>query len=621
MASIRLFKGAKILEDENFIVEDINDYLSEPNFSSLTMKSFNIQMYDTSKMDVSIKIQAESESIRQGEIDGNNYNYALVNTGTKRLFYFIRKISYIAPLTYQVDLHLDVLNSFYNRNYISPLTHITRQHKDRYKPHSIGLNTYYFPSIDRYSEGLNPKLYKTLQSNLIERYSDYPLLDNNWYLIFRSPEQGTLGLGIEIYLVTEAQIRVKLAGSGDDPQYLMTKSQVMLTDSKLVKIIKLPYSPAKITQHINDDAGGHWIIDSDYWEFASIGDIAYPKALRIRNTTNFKLENLTGIKDNLVSLNRLKNVNMNNVSKSLEDMRSDAEYSEPKMFHSDFYHWKYVYDSFVKVVKNELVNNNYTFGDTDMRSINFYVTKTINSRFMFDFTFMNGVGSGIEEDFSGIMFVARNNEETIYNDEFINYIKTGFNYDVKNKQRQETFSWLSTGIGLTAGAVSLAVGSKALGVGLVASSVMSIANSINNTIQLETNMEQKIAQLKQQGMSVYGADDVDLMSIYNHNNKLWRAQYECSPRMQQLLRDLFYYTGYIEDVNEIPVTNTRMWFNYLQCEIHFKSNPHMNKEQLEEFKGKFLGGVTFLHSNVVGGLKQWDFDRERENWERVFFNN
>ena len=111
------------------------------------------------------------------------------------------------------------------------------------------------------------------------------------------------------------------------------------------------------------------------------------------------------------------------------------------------------------------------------------------------------------------------------------------------------------------------------------------------------------------------------MTEYNHNNKLWRAKYEVSDRMKKALSDLFYYTGYIDDVNEIPVTDSRMWFNFLQCEIHFKDNPHMNKDQLEEFKGKFLGGVTFLHSNVVGGLQQWDFDRERENWERVFFTN
>ena len=742
MASIKMFKGAKILEDENFIVEDINDYLSEPNFSSLTMKSFNIQMYDTSKMDVSIKIQAESESNRQSEIDGNNYNYALVNTGAKRLFYFIRKISYIAPYTYQVDLHLDVLNSFYNKNYISPLTHITRQHKDRFKRVDIYQGFHgYFAHIDEYSEGFTPKLFKDLEKDVKQIMGDYEM-QSSFYLIYKNSkfenednnvvncflafegrykyevvESGTItpeklnqsytyfilpyytsdikvyngsslvlsissnqpymaivykygdrmevkvysysgaatppfdtsdgqlfdtiqnatsieiGNGSRIYYDTTNILfsypsRKKVYDdysyitAGDTiERYLTPYANINRADARIIKVIKLPYLPS---MGFYEDENGILVFDENKWIVNTEENL-----LQLNDITSALIQyDSSGEQDYLDDNNfdfgddsyylyplSAKNYDNENVSKTLEDMRNTAP--DPKIYHSDYFYWKYIYDSFTKVVHNEKVMN-YPYAN-ERNSINFYVTSTINSRFMFKFNFMGG--QFLEEDYEKYLVIQRNNEETLYNSDYINYIKSGFNYDVKNKTRQEAFSWVATAASLGAGIASVAVGSKTLGVGLIASSVMGIASSINTTIQLETNMEQKLNQLKYQSASVFGADDVDLMTEYNNNNKLWRARYQVSPRMKTLLNNLFYYTGYIDDVNEIPVTDTRMWFNFLQCEIHFKLNPHMNKEQLEEFKGKFLGGVTFLHSNVVGGLQQWDFDRERENWERVFFTN
>ena len=404
-------------------------------------------------------------------------------------------------------------------------------------------------------------------------------------------------------------------------RYLTPYANINRADARIIKVLKLPYLPG---MGFYEDENDKLVFDSDKWivnteeNLLQLNDIT--SALIQYDSfgeQDYLDDNNNQYEDDPLMLYPLsaKNYDNENISKSLEDMRNAAP--EPKLYHSDYFYWKYIYDSFTKVIQNEKYMN-YPYAN-ERNSINFYVTSTINSNFMFKFNFMGG--QFIEEDYEKYLVIQRNNEETLYNSEYINYIKSGFNYDVKNKQRQEAFSWVATGASMVAGIASVAVGSKTLGVGLISSSAMGIASSINTTIQLETNMEQRLNQLKYQSASVYGADDVDLMTEYNHNNKLWRARYKVSPRMETALKDLFYYTGYIDNVHEIPVTNTRMWFNYLQCEIHFKSNPHMNKEQLEEFKGKFLGGVTFLHSNVVGGLQQWDFDRERENWERVFFTN
>ena len=41
------------------------------------------------------------------------------------------------------------------------------------------------------------------------------------------------------------------------------------------------------------------------------------------------------------------------------------------------------------------------------------------------------------EDYDNIVAVARNNEEVLYSSQYLNYVRTGYNYDVKAKQRQE----------------------------------------------------------------------------------------------------------------------------------------------------------------------------------------
>ena len=296
---------------------------------------------------------------------------------------------------------------------------------------------------------------------------------------------------------------------------------------------------------------------------------------------------------------------------SKSDLRNIAY--ETKLKHSDFFQPKAIYDSFSRVFQNE---NMEFYTDTYIQ-IGFKVTNTINSRFYFD---LNEIGSKYaDEDYPRILYVARNNEVALFNSPYINYIRSGFNYDVKSKQRQEAFSWISTIATLGAGIGSVVAGSKTLGAGLIASSIISLGSAINTTIQAETNMQAKLNALKYQANSIYGADDIDLMSEYA-GNKLRYAIYEVSPRMKNLLFDLFHYTGYIDDVTEIPNTTTRIWFNFLQCEPHFKYINNISQECLEELINRYKGGVTILHSNNINGVLTWDFEREKENWETFFFS-
>lgn len=613
-AQLVLYYHSKILESENFLVERVEDYLS--NLSKILFNA--VQLYDASKMDISIKIKADSENDNALKVINNDYNYAKVTIHTKTLYYFVRKISYVAPMTYQVDLHLDVLNSYYNSAAagFSPLTHITRQHKDRFQYIQSYSYRGYMTHIDEYSEGITPKLFKSGGNTLYGRDAPERSRLQDCYLLYLTTTDGVkcaFMLKQNIFNVSYDSSIISCMGF-DDSFYLR--------DSRVVKIIKLPYLPTHGFSW-TDSMGGYLLYDTSIWEVWEDPEHSGYHLLTLKSSKiSTTFENEEVIQDTFAprkNMDLLYQVGDSRIS--LSDMRPTNidEEIEPKLDHSDFHSIKYVYDSFVKVIKPE-VYFNYLSGNPEATiNINFTMTKSINSRFMFTFD-IAPYNDFSDEDFENYLLIARNNEEVIYNEPYINYIRSGFNYDVKNKNRQEVYSWFTTGITMAAGITSVAVGSKTLGIGLIASSVLGIGASINNTIQLETNMQEKLNQLKMQSAAVYGADDVDLMSIYCQN-KLKRIEYKVSKRMQKNLLDLFYYTGYIDDVNEIPNLDTRMWFNFVQCEIQFKYCPCMNKEQLDEFKGKFLGGVTKLHANTINGTLRWDFERVRENWERVFFTN
>ena len=104
--------------------------------------------------------------------------------------------------------------------------------------------------------------------------------------------------------------------------------------------------------------------------------------------------------------------------------------------------------------------------------------------------------------------------------------------------------------------------------------------------------------------------------IYNNNNKLSRAKYEVSSRMKKSLKDLFFYTGYVQNKYAVPNVTSRAWFNFIQCDPVIKLlNPNVNDDLLDELKDKFRNGVTFFHMNTISGVKTWDLAQEKENWE------
>ena len=376
-------------------------------------------------------------------------------------------------------------------------------------------------------------------------------------------------------------------------------------DSKIVKLITLPYCPIKIRQVTFNDEINVYQYDSN--------EVSY-------NSTDFSLQ--------LVNLNiKFKNEIISNIddpTKELiikhdfttlnEDLRNDN--LESKIYHSDFYYKKFVYDSFSFIYQYELIN--FEKSINTYFEFDFITSSSINSRFMFYFKNYH-VDSYAVDDYNNYLIIARNNERTLYNSAYINYIKTGFNFDVKNKNTQNFMNWgsFALSLGATIATVASTIASSGatapLLIGASVSTVGTFTNAINSTISSERNFEQKQEQLKAQSTNVINSDDFDLLNEYNKNSLLMMT-YKVSERVRKLLLDLFYYYGYKCNEIKMPDLNTRKYFNFIQCEADIEEYQSIliKEEYYNMLIEAYNKGVTLFH-NFNG---HYDIEQVKDNTER-----
>ena len=386
------------------------------------------------------------------------------------------------------------------------------------------------------------------------------------------------------------------------------------TDAKNIKLIKLPYCPYDFTIVSNKID----IVNTD-WNYEDIeqADNTHFKALKLSNI-NINLEHT--FTPNISPFSKLY---AGDYTPAITDLRKPiTDELESKLFHSDFYNPTLVYDSFAFKVDLEKCNINYYRINSSKEfstAIKFTMTKTINSKFMFTMKDYNSLIA--ESNFYKVLPIARNNEVVLYNVPYINYIRTGFNYDVKAKNLQNASNYIGLGLSTASVGASLLLPSVPLKVaGVIASLVsmaMSVKNTVVSTISNENAIKQKQEQYKNQAASVVGSDDVDLMSEYC-DNRLKYIIYKPNDIMLNLLNDLFFYAGYNSNRMGVPSHNNRINFDYLECEASIEKVASIPDECLNELINCFKAGVCYIHkTNRVSN--KWDFEQKYENWESKLF--
>ena len=243
----------------------------------------------------------------------------------------------------------------------------------------------------------------------------------------------------------------------------------------------------------------------------------------------------------------------------------------------------------------------------------FKMTSTINSKMLFAFP-QYDCGDMQLEDYNTIVSASRNNEMTLFNYPYINYIRGGYNYDIKNKNRSNFLSFLGVGMSglgtlasfMTGGALTPMM---AVGFGT------SMANAIGGAMGREEQLEARLKQLELQSASVRGSDDVDLYTYYS-NNRAKLVHYGVDDITRNKLFDLFYYYGYIANYYGIPQLKTRQKFNYIEADIDFiNTSGKISGEMKDDIIARYATGLTFIHVYLKSGVKKWDVEQVYENWE------
>ena len=371
------------------------------------------------------------------------------------------------------------------------------------------------------------------------------------------------------------------------------------TSAKMIKIIKLPYCPLEMNY-----SGGVYQFDRTKFDYASTDEI---DGIMLKDLNISFSRSITSNVDSPYSV-------YDNLDPSEVDVTSPYQAKfESKLYHSDYYKPKFIYDSFATIFKLEFAK--FDSGFESKLSFIFKMTSTINSKFLFQFANYTDIQ---EEDYPFTLPVARNNEMSLYNSQYLNYLRTGYNYDVKSKTRTEVGSWLGTALSAVGAIASFASSSVtgaagiAAGVGLATATTSQFANSIIQTANAEANFEAKQTQLKNQAANVAGSDDVDLMSYYTGNRAKFMI-YKLSPRMEKAMLDVFHYTGYTSGERKVPTMTGRVWFNFVKCDIIFTSEKNIPSECVDDLKECFANGVYFMHK--YNNTYNWGLDYE--NWETL----
>lgn len=393
--------------------------------------------------------------------------------------------------------------------------------------------------------------------------------------------------------------------AGSSSIYLLPYSSVSNWDSKLIKIIKIPYAPNAVTKNSSTgiyDFGSNWTYDNG---LLKLNDLH----------TTFSNFFGTGVK-----------VPVSESNVTFQSINSLRFLKDPKLMHSDFHIDKWSFDSFNFSIPLEKVRWQ-DFGLSEQTyGVTFKPTNTINSNLMFTIEFDETYLDFTSSNDYDVLLSTRNSEMPIFNNSYINYIKNGYNYDKKSKAIQSASNWSNvaiSGVGTLLGALMAAnpatapLGAMAT-VGSAVSLVNSAKNAITTDIQNENGMQSKLATLKAQATAVAGTDDIDLMSSYALN-KLKFISYDPTDKIKQMLDDYFYYFGYKTNVYKVPNFNSRVRFNFIQCEPQFKANDIAGQtpptEFVDEIIEKCKNGFTVYHANTVNGVVTIDWNQEYENYE------
>lgn len=379
-------------------------------------------------------------------------------------------------------------------------------------------------------------------------------------------------------------------------------SQVNTSLSAITKIIECPYCPISLT---DKKVGGTSILTDDADDYLTAYVINPNEELGVT----------------IQSASTIPNIVISFPSQSSRPTTLKSSKYESKMFHSDLFELIYMYDSFSKTLPMQNIEAKSS-GSLPTLEIKYKQSNAMSSSLLFDFNISNVTEWKKQDVYENILICKRNNEKPVYNNNYLNYIRTGYNYDVKAKEeayKNQVMQSTATGIGALASFLvgilgAGATGGASLGAGIVSgislltSSIHSATSIHYNDVMAKDSMQKRLDELKTSTVSITANDDLDLMNYYN-GNKLFETIFEVSDDVYEKAFEMFFLTGYKTDTYKIPNLTSRYRFNYIQADIDLDTK-YIGYLQpyYDDIVERFKLGVTVFHTND-------DFNQIYENWE------
>ena len=315
------------------------------------------------------------------------------------------------------------------------------------------------------------------------------------------------------------------------------------------------------------------------------------------------------------------------------DGKASALRLEPKVHSSEFRFAKIVYDSFSIVLKGEesYFNTNLSETGNDKVVFKFFASPSMVSEF--DLTLYSWPGSYAEvfilspvwsEDYPLHLVINRNNETPVYTSAYLDYLRTGYNYDLKSQAVQLGMQ----GLGIAISAINAGVGIAATFAtgGLAAPYAVSAATGFASSIatigktaaENERGNAQRLKELQAQGASVAGNSDFAVSRRYTKNRASIES-YAIDPRLIASARAFFYLKGYATDEIKAPNCHTRAHFDFIECDPVFKPEALslFPKWMLDLIADDLRQGVTVMHP----WDGDYDIEQKSSNYELNLLNS
>ena len=302
--------------------------------------------------------------------------------------------------------------------------------------------------------------------------------------------------------------------------------------------------------------------------------------------------------------------------------------NETKAYHSDFYFVKLVYDSFSLAMKEEECYFNVNIGSDENKEIvfRFIASSDMVSEFYFSPRYYPGLNpkepfftTYFKEDYPNLLIINRNNETPVYTSAYLDYLRTGYNYDLKSQAVAiglqglgVALNAINAGVGLASAAFTGGLTSP-YAVGATTSLISSIVSLGTNASENNRGNAQRLNELRAQGASVAGNSDYDISKAYT-NNRVKMVGYRIEKDALEAVKNMFYLKGYASASVKRPTMDNRASFDYLEAEPDFSPEAMAFPKWIRDLLADDIrAGITALHYR--GEADGYDVNQTSSNWE------